>query len=234
MEETIKLLKEAGLEIRDSQLFIQALTHRSYIHENSGSNSNERLEFLGDAVLGLVMGELLYERFPTWPEGTLSRVRSSLVREDTLAEVALSLHIGASLRLGKGEEVTGGRKRPSILADAVEAILAACYLEGGLKAARAFVEKIMKPWLDKAEQYGKKLPDSKTRLQELLQINGAVNIRYDLIEEIGEDQERRFRMGLWVNDEKRSEGLGKSKKEAEQQAAAQALIQIDKESEKKQ
>ena len=93
MEETIKLLKEAGLEIRDSQLFIQALTHRSYIHENSGSNSNERLEFLGDAVLGLVMGELLYERFPTWPEGTLSRVRSSLVREDTLAEVALSLHI---------------------------------------------------------------------------------------------------------------------------------------------
>ena len=104
MEKTIKLLKEAGLEIRDSQLFIQALTHRSYIHENSGSNSNERLEFLGDAVLGLVMGELLYERFPTGPEGTLSRVRSSLVREDTLAEVALSLHIGASLRLGKGEE----------------------------------------------------------------------------------------------------------------------------------
>lgn len=234
MEKTITLLKEAGFEIRDSQLFLQALTHRSYIHENLGSDSNERLEFLGDAVLGLVMGELLYERFPTWPEGTLSRVRSSLVREDTLAEVALSLRIGASLRLGKGEEVTGGRKRPSILADTVEAILAACYLEGGLKAARTFVEKIMKPWLDKAEQYGKKLPDSKTRLQELLQVNGTVNIQYRLVEEIGEDQNGRFRMGLWVNNEKYSEGLGKSKKEAEQQAAAQALIQIEKESEKKQ
>jgi len=228
MKASLEELKKYGLEMKNLQLFRTALTHSSFVHEHPNQESNERLEYLGDAVLDLLVGEILFQKFPKWPEGTLSRVRASLVRESVLAEVAATLQLGKFLRMGRGEEQSGGRQKASILADTFEAVLGAIYLDSGLEESRQFIESVMSGWLKKAKDYEKKLPDAKTRLQEMLQVNGAVEIRYQTERVGGSSDHPHFLMGLWVNGKKKSEGTGKSKKEAEQAAAARALEELEK------
>ncbi len=228
MKASLEGLRKKGLEMKNLQLFRTALTHSSYIHEHHGKESNERLEYLGDAVLDLVIGEYLYRKFPQWSEGTLSRIRASLVRESVLADISKSLGLGEYLLMGRGEEQSGGREKPSILADTFEALLGAVYLDSGISGSRKFIEKVMKGWLEKAETFEKKLPDSKTRLQELLQVNGAVSIQYQVEKSGGTNEQPDFHMSVWINGKKKAEGIGKSKKEAEQAAAAAALEKIEK------
>lgn len=228
MNSSFEGLKEKGLEIGNLQLFRTALTHSSYIHESKEKQSNERLEFLGDAVLDLVIAETLYLGFPEWPEGVLSRVRSSLVRESVLAEVAQSLHLGAYLRMGKGEENSGGREKKSILADSFEALLGAIYLDQGLAECQRFIKLVMGPWIAKAADYAEKLPDFKTRLQELLQVQGNVLIQYQMDQVDSEKAPTQFSVSVWINGVKHTTGTGKSKKEAEQEAAKKALSQLEK------
>ncbi len=228
MKSSFEELKKSGLEIKNLQLFRTALTHSSYIHEHSGKYSNERLEFLGDAVLDLIIGDILYKKYEKWPEGTLSRVRASLVRESVLAKVAKELSLGQHLLMGRGEEQSGGREKASILADTYEALLGAVYLDEGLDAAKRFVEITMKEWIGKAKNFEQKLPDSKTRLQELLQENGPVLIKYQLEEKTGNPSNQIFTVSLLVNEVKESSGTGKSKKEAEQDAASNYLQKIEK------
>ena len=228
MKSSFEELKKSGLEIKNLQLFRTALTHSSSIHEHSGKYSNERLEFLGDAVLDLIIGDILYKKYEKWPEGTLSRVRASLVRESVLAKVAKELSLGQHLLMGRGEEQSGGREKASILADTYEALLGAVYLDEGLDAAKRFVEITMKEWIGKAKNFEQKLPDSKTRLQELLQENGPVLIKYQLEEKTGNPSNQIFTVALLVNEIKESSGRGKSKKEAEQDAASNYLQKIEK------
>lgn len=228
MKTSLEELRKKGLEMKNLQLFRNALTHSSYIHEHHGKESNERLEYLGDAVLDLVIGEFLYQKFPQWSEGTLSRIRASLVRESVLAEISRSLRLGEYLLMGRGEEQSGGREKPSILADTFEALLGAVYLDSGISGSRKFIEVVMHEWLQKAETFANKLPDSKTRLQELLQMNGAVSIQYQVEKAGGTIEQPNFHVSVWINGKKKAEGIGKSKKEAEQAAASAALEKIEK------
>lgn len=228
MKSSLEELKQiSGLEIKNLQLFHTALTHSSYVHEQQCKESNERLEYLGDAVLDLIIGEFLYQKFPHWPEGSLSRVRASLVRESVLAAVSRTLQLGEHLRMGRGEEQSGGREKNSILADAFESLLGAVYLDSGLEGSRVFIEKVMKKWLDDAETFEKKLPDSKTRLQELLQVNGTISIQYQVEMISDPNEEQFFKAILYVNGERISEGDGRNKKESEQSAAARALETLE-------
>lgn len=228
MKASLEELRKKGLEMKNLQLFRTALTHSSYIHEHHGKESNERLEYLGDAVLDLVVGEYLYQKFPHWSEGALSRIRASLVRESVLADISRALGLGEYLLMGRGEEQSGGREKPSILADTFEALLGAVYLDSGISGSRGFIEEVMKEWLQKAETFEKKLPDSKTRLQELLQVNGAVSIQYQVEKSGGTSEQPDFHMSVWINGKKKAEGIGRSKKEAEQAAAAAALEKLEK------
>lgn len=228
MKASLGELRKKGLEMKNLQLFRTALTHSSYIHEHHEKESNERLEYLGDAVLDLVIGEFLYQKFPQWSEGTLSRIRASLVRESVLAEISRSLRLGEYLLMGRGEEQSGGRNKPSILADTFEALLGAIYLESGILGSRKFIKIVMNEWLQKAETFEKKLPDAKTRLQELLQTNGAVSIQYRMEKPGGTNDQPNFHMSVWINGKKKAEGIGKSKKEAEQSAASVALRKLEK------
>lgn len=204
-------------------LLRQALTHRSWAAENPDGADNERMEFLGDAVLQMVMTRHLYEQFPNMPEGEMAKVRAACVSRDELAEVAVRIGIGSALRLGRGEEASGGRRKPSILADALEAVIAAVYLDAGLESAREF---ILREWQDivrqRAADPGKR--DYKTRLQEVLALEGAAP-DYALVES-GPDHDKTFEATVSVDGRKLGEGVGRSKKEAEQAAAGQALSRM--------
>lgn len=219
------MLKEKiGYEFRDNGLFQKALTHSSYANEQRPKHiqNNERLEFLGDSVLGFVSADYLYNRFPELPEGELTKLRAAVVCEQTLYEIAKELGIDKELRLGHGEEMGGGRERPSILADAVEALLGAIYLDGGIEPARAFVLSFV-PRKAEAARHGGAFKDYKTMLQEIVQKNRQETLEYRLAGAEGPDHNKIFTMELLLNSNVFASGRGHSKKEAEQMAARQAL-----------
>jgi ribonuclease-3 len=213
---------------KDHSLLREALTHRSALNEAGGreARDNERLEFLGDAVLGLMVASLLLERFPDKQEGELSRLRASLVGEENLARVARSLELGSFLVMGKGERQTGGAERKSLLADAFEALLAAVYQDGGVAAASGFVARLFLPLLDGvvSDVIGK---DYKTALQELVQARFGVVPKYRIDGVTGPSHEQQFVVSVLLHDEQVGKGEGGSKKEAAQQAAKAALDRLN-------
>ena len=223
------LEKSLGYQFHDPALLEEALRHSSYANEHRGDNvfSNERLEFLGDSVLGFVTAEYLFAKHPTAPEGELTRIRALLVCEDSLHEVAQRLKLGEYLKLGHGEESCGGRTRPSILADATEAVFAAVYLDGGIRAASELIHRVL---LDKEreETAEAKRRDYKTKLQELVQRTPNQVLTYRLIGEQGPDHDKVFSFAVLLNDTVVGTGEGRSKKEAEQMAAKDALERMNR------
>jgi ribonuclease-3 len=201
-------------------LLERALTHRSYAYEHGGLPTNERLEFLGDSVLGLVVTDALYRTHPDLPEGQLAKLRASVVNTRALAGVARTLELGKWLRLGKGEEVTGGRDKASILADTMEALIGAIYLDRGLDAATVMVRRLFDPLMLAATEEGAAL-DWKTSLQELTAARGLGVPEY-VVEESGPDHQKAFTAAAVVQGVVHGDGAGRSKKEAEQQAAEAA------------
>lgn len=218
------LEQKLGYHFKDRGLLEHALTHSSYAneHRNLGLTSNERLEFLGDSVLGMVAAERLFWEHPDMPEGDLTRTRAALVCEGALHQVALSLGLGRYLRLGRGEDAGGGRERPSILADATEAVLAAVYLDGGMEAVRPIIEKRI---LDREGQDSSGR-DYKTALQELVQRTPGSSVAYRLVDEIGPDHARVFVTQALVDGAPLGRGEGRTKKESEQMAARAALEKL--------
>lgn len=213
-----------GYHFKDRALLENALTHSSYANENRGAlGSNERLEFLGDSVLGMVTADFLFKEHLDLPEGDLTRTRAALVCEESLVEVADLLDLGAYLKLGRGEEAGGGRERPSIRADAVEAVLAAVYLDGGLVEARKIIQRFI---LDKETEKSASR-DYKTTLQELVQRESGQVLTYRLTGESGPDHAKVFSVEVDLNGQKVGEGTGHSKKEAEQMAARAAIARLD-------
>lgn len=215
-----ELQTKLNYEFKDPSLIRTALTHSSYANEHR-CQSNERLEFLGDSILGMVVAAYLYRLYPDMPEGKMTRLRAELVCEQSLHRVAARLGFGENLRLGKGEELSGGRERASILADCVEAVIAALYLDGGFDTARAF---IMEHILSNLEQpdfaYGS---DYKTELQELVQQKPNQSLSYTMVAESGPDHRKTFTAEVRLNGAVLGSGEGRTKKEAEQNAACVAL-----------
>lgn len=207
---------------KNKSYILEALTHSSYSNENKNYKFNERLEFLGDSVLSIVISDYLFKKENELPEGELTKLRANIVCEESLSEVALEINLGNFLLLGKGEEATGGRERISILADALEAVIAAIYLDGGIEEARKFIFEYMQEIIQDSIK-GKIFRDYKTYLQEVLQSKGEQNIWYKLIDEKGPDHNKRFVMEVGINDSVLGVGEGKSKKDAEQVAAKNAL-----------
>ncbi|MGN9818755.1 ribonuclease III [Streptomyces sp. SD11] len=204
----------------ESALLVRALTHRSYAYENGGLPTNERLEFLGDSVLGLVVTDTLYTTHPDLPEGQLAKLRAAVVNSRALAEVGRELDLGSFIRLGRGEEGTGGRDKASILADTLEAVIGAVYLDQGLDAAGELVHRLFDPLIEKSSNLGAGL-DWKTSLQELTATEGLGVPEY-LVTETGPDHEKTFTAAARVGGVSYGTGTGRSKKEAEQQAAESA------------
>lgn len=209
-------------------LFRQSLTHSSYTHENRHYQleHNQRLEFLGDAVLELVVSEHLYRTYQNYPEGTLTKMRAGTVCEPSLAEVARHLNLGECLLMGRGEERSGGRVRPSILADAVEALIGAVYLDRGLMDTREFILRELAPVIKKVTAKGGNAGDYKTELQELVQQRTENTLSYTIVEEYGPDHNKTFVSAVSFRGEKWGAGSGRTKKEAEQTAARDALARI--------
>ena len=219
LEETL------GYTFHDRSLLENALTHSSYANENrfKGCQSNERLEFLGDAVLGMVTADYLFRTHPDLPEGDLTRTRAALVCEESLVEVAKAWGLGEYLRLGKGENAGGGRRRPSIQADAVEAVLAAVYLDGGIGSARKIIQKYI---LDRESEKARNR-DYKTALQELVQRESGQVLQYRLTGSSGPDHAKIFTVEVDLNGATIGQGEGHSKKEAEQNAARAAIGHLE-------
>ena len=221
------LEKKLGYTFRNKALLSEALNHSSYANEHRGQGleSNERLEFLGDSVLGFVTAEFLFLRHPDLPEGDLTRIRAALVCEESLHEVAQGLGLGDHLKLGRGEEAGGGRTRASILADATEAVFAAVYLAGGIEAASALIHRVL---LDcqREEVVEEKRKDYKTALQELVQRQPDQELVYRMAGESGPDHNKTFLAEVLLNGAVVGAGEGHSKKEAEQSAARAALEKL--------
>ena len=228
-----RLEKRLGYSFKDKELLVTAITHRSYIPEGRVSHEhNERLEFLGDAVLGLIISDILFRRFGRlYREGDLTKMRAFLVSEARLFELSAQLGIGEVILLGRGEEKSGGRKRPSILADTFEAITGAIYLDGGFESAYSFVERQFRELIECVVDEGLS-NDYKTMLQELTQRYFQALPSYKLIEMRGPDHDRVFEVALFFNDEEMAIGVGKSKKEAEQQAAKIAFEKLKRQVER--
>jgi ribonuclease-3 len=218
-----QLRDELAVDI-DLELLERALTHRSYAYENGGLPTNERLEFLGDSVLGLVVTESLFRRHPDLPEGQLAKLRAAVVNMRALADVGRSLRLGAFLRLGRGEETTGGRDKSSILADTLEAVIGAVYLAGGITVAADLVHRLFDPVIEQSATLGAGL-DWKTSLQELAAGLGLGVPEY-VVTESGPDHQKSFTATLRLADRDYGEGTGRSKKEAEQKAASSAWDEI--------
>ena len=228
MNRNVKQLEEkAGYRFRKKELLTHAMTHSSYVNEKhlKKPDSNERLEFLGDAVLELVTSEYLFFADKTMPEGELTKQRAAMVCEKALAFCARDLELGSFLLLGKGEEATGGRKRESLTSDALEALIGAIYLDGGFASAKEF---ILRHILNDLE--GKRLfYDSKTILQEMVQGNLDQKIFYHLIGEEGPDHNKSFRVEVRIGETAYGQGVGRTKKAAEQEAAYQAILKLREE-----
>ena len=216
-----------GYRFQEKDLLAQALTHRSYVHENLGANSrdNERLEFLGDAILNAVITHVLTDRFPDRSEGELTRIRAAIVNKRTLSSLARRLGLGRFVFLGRGEGLTGGREKTSILADCYEALVAAVYLDGGYEAVCRMIPFHFSETLVRAAQ---KLrgEDFKTLLQQETQRRYRAVPRYATVRETGPDHEKRFHVSVSIQGVTTGEGAGKTKKEAEQRAAQEALDRL--------
>jgi ribonuclease III len=217
-----------GYQFRERARLECALTHKSYLNENAswGRPDNERLEFLGDAVLDLVVGHLLMDAAPERNEGELSKTRASIVNEVGLAEVAAELGLGEWLFLGRGEEQSGGRRKPSVLADSCEAVVAAVYLDGGFDAAFAVVKRLFGARISSAREAG--INDFKTRLQERA-ARRRLHVRYTVVSEQGPDHDKTFEIAASIGEREYARGVGKTKKEAEQRAAQLALRTLEAE-----
>ena len=225
-----ELEKKMNYTFRDPGLLGEALSHSSYAneHRSAGLRSNERLEFLGDSVLGFVTAEFLFLQHPDLPEGDLTRIRAALVCEQSLYEVARKLDLGRYLKLGRGEEAGGGRERTSILADATEAVFAAVYLDGGIGAASTLIHRVLLD-AEKEEVVEERRRDYKTALQELVQRQADQVLTYRMIGEEGPDHDKTFLAEVLLNGTQVGTGSGHSKKEAEQSAAKAALRKLEAE-----
>jgi ribonuclease III len=221
--------QKIGISFQNPAYLELALIHSSYINENPGLavESNERLEFLGDAVLGLVIAERLYQDFPRSPEGELTRLRAALVRRETLAQMARKIDLGAYLSLGNGEETGGGRGKAANLAGAFESLIAAIYLDQGLETARSFILGLFGPEMYQQAHRGAGT-DYKSKLQEIMQAERQITPTYELITAVGPEHDKQFTVEVWIGDEALGRGAGKSKKQAEMEAARAALAKIPK------
>ncbi len=213
--------EKIGYTFKNKELLHEALAHSSYSNETRECHSNERLEFLGDSVLSIIVSEHIYKVCKTLPEGGLSKLRASLVCEKALFEFSKKISLGDFILLGKGEEVSGGRERPSIVSDAFEAVIAAVYLDGGMEEARRYVLSFMPQSFDTKK--GNSLDDYKTLLQEIIQSNPEEKVTYNLVKESGPDHDRKFFVEVLLNGSVIGKGNGHSKKAAEQMAAKEAL-----------
>ncbi len=224
-----KLKNKLGIAWENPEYLVQALTHSSYAHENRSLNleHNQRLEFLGDAVLELAISDYLYRNHPDYPEGTLTKVRAGIVCEPSLASVARDLNLGSFLLMGKGEERSGGRDRPSILADAMESLIGAVYLDQGMEKAFAFITEKLASVIRKMTHHGGLSSDYKTQLQELVQKNSENYLEYRIIEEYGPDHCKTFVTEVACQGKLWGSGSGRTKKEAEQTAAKNALEKLE-------
>jgi len=210
---------------KNKEYFELAITHKSWVNEHHGTRrSNERLEFLGDAILEFVVSKKIYEEFPNKEEGYLTALRANLVNTVSLAKVATRLDLGSKLFLSKGEEESGGRKNTSILADTLEAVIGAYFLDGGLKAAEEFINKNLLKYLD--EYVAEPLKDAKSNLQEIIQAQGLPAPKYQVIDEVGPDHDKKFTIEVLSNGNSLGRGVGKNKSEAEQKAAEVALKKV--------
>ena len=234
----IEVLKEIqekiGHEFKDEQYLNWALTHSSYANEYKKQRIvyNERLEFLGDSILGLIVSEYIYTEYPKYPEGDLTKLRATVVCEPSLSFLATHINLGKYMLLGKGEEATGGRARVSILADAFEALIGAIYLDSGMESAKPFVLKYLKPVIEDAVNGRELFVDYKTQLQETLQKSNKCSILYKVIQEEGPDHNKKFHTEVYAKDKVLGKGMGKSKKDAEQDAARCALEKLEQKNEK--
>lgn len=227
MADLAALQQTLGVWFNDPSLLEQALVHSSYVNENPGfaPASNERLEFLGDAILGFIVAEELYQRFSQFSEGEMTKLRSSLVRRDALSRMARAISLGNYLYLGKGEEASGGRHKPANLAGVLEAVIAAIFLDRGSATARDFVLRSADKELNKVLNQGVEA-DYKSQLQELIQARHQQTPTYKVIEAVGPDHDRAFTVEVRVGDTVLGRGSGKSKKVAETEAAHSALDQL--------
>lgn len=219
----MKELQEAiGYSFHNPELLTEAMTHSSYAHEqHKGMKYNERLEFLGDAVLSIVVSDYIYKHCPELPEGELTKLRASLVCEKSLFDFAKQIDLGSYLRLSNGERRNGGAKRPSIVSDAFEALIAAIYLDGGMEAARKHILRFVIPEIE--QHKNRSFKDYKTALQEIIQKNPGEKLEYRLVGSSGPDHDKHFKVEVCLNSNVIGKGGGRSKKEAEQQAAREAL-----------
>lgn len=224
MQDIKEFEKSIGINFKDANLLTQAFIHRSYINENkqSGLSHNERLEFLGDAVLELAITDFLYKKYTDKAEGELTAYRSALVNADTCAEIATRLNMGIYLMLSKGESKDTGRARQYILANALEALIGAIYLDQGLPHATEFIEKNFTPMIEKIISEGSHV-DAKSLFQEKAQEFDGVTPVYKTIKESGPDHEKKFTVGVYIGKELIATGVGESKQDAEQEAAEEAL-----------
>ncbi len=218
------LQKKIGYSFKNEKGLIHALTHSSYANEHHMKNhsDNERLEFLGDAVLEMISSEFLYGKYPEKPEGALTKLRASLVCEQALAAAAVEIALGEQLILGKGEDQTGGRTRKSVLSDAFEAVIGAIYLDGGFASAKEFIYRFVLSDIDNKRFFY----DSKTILQEYVQGNTNVKHSYKLVSEDGPDHNKHFEVAVFIGDKEMGRGDGSTKKAAEQAAAYSALMRL--------
>jgi ribonuclease-3 len=226
MADLAALQKTLGISFNEPSLLEQALIHSSYVNENPGTvTSNERLEFLGDAVLGFIIAEELYQRLPQSSEGEMTELRSWLVRGDALSRMARAISLGNYLYLGKGEEASGGRLKPANLAGALEAVIASIFLDQGYSVARAFILRLVDKELKKVLSQGIKT-NYKSQLQELIQAKHQLTPTYQVIEAMGPDHDRKFTVEVKLGNTVLGRGSGKSKKSAEEEAARSALSQL--------
>ena len=228
--EKFKVLEDMiGYTFKDINILKQAVTHRSFANENRGRNirDNERLEFLGDAILDLIISRYLFDKYPIMPEGDLSKIRASIVCEGSLARIARQMNLGQYIFLGKGEEMSGGRERPSILADAFEAVTGALLVDSGYMESQQFLERTL---IKSVNHLSSKdlYTDYKTLLQEVIQKESTIPLQYEVLEETGPDHDKDFFVAVYHGQKQLGKGNGKSKKEAEQEAAKKALDALQK------
>ena len=220
--------RKIGYTFEDKALLERALTHSSYANEVLGDplRSNERLEFLGDAILGAVVGDALFREFRNKAEGDLTRLRAAVVCEKSLGKIAFDTGLNEELRLGRGEELAGGKNKISMAADAVESVIAAVYLDGGIMAAHSLIMRLLSDAIESAAAGNINSADSKTELQEIMHAKGVTDIAYEIVSESGPDHAKQFEAVVKVNGEALGRGSGTSKKRAEAEAAQDALLKM--------
>ncbi|WP_029233587.1 ribonuclease III [Butyrivibrio sp. VCB2006] len=225
-DELNKFQQVIGYNFKNTDLLIQALTHSSFVNEQKINKKPdyERLEFLGDAILEMISSDFLYKKYPDKKEGEMSKIRASLVCEPALAFCAEQLELKKYIQLGKGEEATGGRNKESIIADVMEAVIGALYLDGGIDQSKRFIDTYVLTNADSMAMFS----DSKSLLQELVQAGGLGQIKYEICGESGPEHDKIFDVCVFVGDKNMGEGTGKTKKAAEQKAAYQALLVLKK------